>query len=225
MAQSPKEPAGPTIARPMTSAGRVEPKSKWLVPIITAIATVVGSIAVAYIGYMQATAGAAKTTERTLGGANLPVGTIISSMLPPGKFQLLTDNDAVFNATRTSWVLADGTTDITGSRYEIAMRHITPPDLRGMFLRGINGTRNDGKQDPDGPRVAGVAQADQVGPHTHPVTPRLGALGNPLNFGGNNEHGVGSSHGTGTEVIAGAQAGATETRPRNVAVYWYMRIN
>ena len=46
------------------------------------------------------------------------------------------------------------------------------PDLRGMFLRGLNnfgtGPRSDGKEDPDGAsRVLGEYQDDQMQSHTH----------------------------------------------------------
>ena len=58
----------------------------------------------------------------------------------------------------SGWLAADG----GGGR----------PDLRGMFLRGLNnfgtGTRSDGRQDPDGgSRSVGSYQADQMQSHKH----------------------------------------------------------
>ena len=65
-----------------------------------------------------------------------------------------------FNLTScpSGWHAADG----GGSR----------PDLRGMFLRGLNnygtGARSDGKQDPNGGgRSVGDYQADQMQSHKH----------------------------------------------------------
>ncbi len=156
----------------------------------------------------------------------VPVGTIIISMLEPIQFMTATDSDWPLNnpSEKTAkWAPADGRV-IQGSRYHAITNQNTVPDLRGMFLRGLNEfevsvPRKDGLQDPDGTgRVAGSFQVDTFESHQHKQDA-------PRNFnsnGGNNGNGRWAGHRKDDET---SPSGDNETRPKNVAVYYYIKIN
>lgn len=185
----------------------------------------------------------------------IPLGTVIASLLPPGDFHRLTEPGATFDPTVTKWVLADGR-DVTGSRFQKALIRRSVPDLRGLFLRGANEGRADGRQDP-GPRELDGYQADGNLTHHHPLSERLESAGflmlplfhdeahkdwdpkgNTLPpdcqlFADPNtfykpegprvdltrfQHVQTSRSGT-------VAVGGPEARPRNMVVYFYIRIN
>lgn len=160
---------------------------------------------------------------------NLPIGTIIPSMLPPALFSDQVKDVVPFNALKTNWVLADGETDITLSRYgKLFGNKRYPPNLRGMFLRGMNEGRNDGKEDPEKNRNAGDDQLDMVVSHIHEYAVQT--------RGGNiapskNTYNVGlMSDGNGYTFFNKTNKNDTdkmypETRPKNVSVYFYIKIN
>lgn len=144
----------------------------------------------------------------------LPVGSIISSISPPEKFSnLIGETDFAI----VKWVLADGRA-IPGSKYSTLIG-TTVPDLRGMFLRGLNAGRNDGKEDPDGvDRVPGSYQGDTLKEHSH-----------DYKTAGFHYRSFKGDDGRPRPVIEGAGktdfTGDLETRPKNVAVYFYIKIN
>jgi len=149
------------------------------------------------------------------GPSALPVGTIVASMLSPTEFAQEVGDPAVFDARVSRWTLANGR-DVSLSKYKTAALSLTVPDLRGMFLRGMNHGRNDGLQDPESNRLAGSTQRDELKKHSHEL-----AVG---------WHGLASGKGTGNlesgKPPASTQAsGGDETRPRNVAVHYYVKIN
>lgn len=166
-----------------------------------------------------------KVRDFTKDIASLPVGSVIASLVAPDIFSQLLGDSAPFEAHKSLWILADGR-EVPGSRYAQLLAATKVPDLRGMFLRGVNGSRHDGKEDPDeGARRVGDYQADALAKHTHPFE--------YLSVGGAREAPEGS-------VQAGAgwprqwvtnsatkeqDVGASETRPRNIAVFYYVRIN
>jgi hypothetical protein len=97
------------------------------------------------------------------------------------------------------------------------------PDLRSIFLRGLNTfdpsqpARDKNQQDPQPNRAPGDYQADAFQKHTH-------------------KYGTHKEWGNGIEKAFGAQPGAepfqtgeagteSETRPKNSAVYYYVKIN
>lgn len=87
------------------------------------------------------------------------------------------------------------------------------PDLRGEFLRGWDNSRGV-----DSGRVIGSAQGDMFKAHTHDMGVEAGGgdnLSTPIDSGGVDETAVGNPTGS---------AGGTETRPRNVAVHYLIRI-
>lgn len=71
------------------------------------------------------------------------------------------------------------------------------PDYRGLFLRGANHGRSDGKGDTDPWRAVGTYQADAAGAHTHTGT---ATVSGPFT-------GTGTSTGSGYATLAGSVTG------------------
>jgi hypothetical protein len=214
-----------------------------------AIVQVLGSIAVALITTLSAIFGSKAVITDTkqdikviaqsahaVKNSAIPVGTIVASLLQPHAFLKQVGDIAVFHPENSKWILADGEKDIGASEYGKAALTAKSPDLRGMFLRGVNLTRTDA--DPDGAaRAAGGFQGDATrlppsakitgnGAHKHSISAGAaergwgqleigdgGGGGGPLSTG---EDGVHTHDLTGGDV---------ETRPKNVAVYYYLKIN
>lgn len=157
--------------------------------------------------------------------ANLPIGTIISSMLDPKSFPAAVGERPGSDPVESKWVLADGR-DVTESRYgklllsnDTSSNTVSAPDLRGMFLRGMNAGRKDGMQDPD-KRKAGHPQPDALQKHGHATSAT--ALGWDKGEQGYTQGGY--SVPASVTTVEGAKT-AKETRPKNVAVYFYIKIN
>jgi len=157
--------------------------------------------------------------------ANLPIGTIVPSMLPPGLFAKAVGDPSVFDPETSKWVLADGEEEVTNSRYGTLLGHTRfTPDLRGMFLRGVNEGRKDGHEDPD-TRGPGDYQHDALQKHGHETSAKS------LEWGSKEAQDLGyttkgEAHAPAATVTAPTEANvAGETRPRNVAVYFYIKIN
>lgn len=142
--------------------------------------------------------------------ANFPVGTVIASYLAPPQMK---ENYG------EQWVLANGSDVSTKTAFYAITGKTQVPDLRGMFIRGLNADRKDGKQDPDGQnRVVGDYQADNVRSHTHAIA-TAGIWGR--SFKGE-DGSPKTAHAKDGET---QHTGGTETRARNVALYYYIRIN
>ncbi|MCA9070299.1 MAG: hypothetical protein KDA84_15300, partial [Planctomycetaceae bacterium] len=101
--------------------------------------------------------------------AELPVGTIVPSMLDPKQFWAANGDAAVFTPTKSLWAPADGRS-VVGSQYGSSLRRRFAPDLRGVFLRGLNVTdgspRRPPHNDPD-TRTVGSAQGHAFQSHSH----------------------------------------------------------
>ncbi len=95
---------------------------------------------------------------------NFPVGTIVSSILPPDKFAKAVGD---VDLPEPSWILADGRSINGASTYSQLTGDVKIPDLRGMFLRGMNEGRADGNEDPDRNRIVGQLQMDSFKKHDH----------------------------------------------------------
>jgi hypothetical protein len=166
-------------------------------------------------------------TESKIAGffdRNLPVGTILASVLTPRDFARVAGDSGDFDPRTSAWVPADSR-GVSGSDYARRVSTVVP-DLRGMFLRGLNHSdtnqvRSDGNQDPDGAgRTAGHYQPDGFKQHSH-------------TYDRSYYPGAGKSGGGPPDVHAAHQpqetgpAGGTaqETRPKNVAVHYYIKIN
>lgn len=171
----------------------------------------------------------------------LPVGTIIASILEFKKFK---------NVAGNAWKPADGRKVSAKSKYATLTGNTTLPDLRGMFLRGLNqfdsvkGPRRDKYKDPDGRRrKAGKLQEDAT---SLPKNKKNPFKGNALSAGdhshiyfkarrkggrsGSNERasseaGNTGSSGSHTHKVLITAGGDSETRPVNIAVLYYIKID
>jgi hypothetical protein len=167
------------------------------------------------------------------------IGSVQASLLTEAEFQ------SIFG---TGWVLARGQS-VSGSKYASITGVATVPDMRGMFLRGKNNGRSDGNQDSGGERNLrdGTVQVDQVEKHIHSLPTGTGAPGSDGFWGvidsywmksnvtqgfndapANNEYAITSDAnsypGTPPLNLTKGKFG-TETRPRNVTVNYFIRIN
>jgi hypothetical protein len=151
----------------------------------------------------------------------LPVGMVVASPLPWGQYSQLAGDSTSFDPKKNKWAPCDGRS-VAGSA--LATGGIGEvPDLRGVFVRGLNDFAAGSvpavgpeRADPDGGRRAGDFQRDALASHTH----RLGYKRWGLKNGGgklNLELG-----GPSVETEA---TGGPETRPKNVALYYYVKIN
>jgi hypothetical protein len=163
----------------------------------------------------------------TLGLAEgVPIGTTVPSMQPPDAFAMVVGDPPPdsFDPRKSRWVLADGQQDVSGSRYGNLLYQKRPPDLRGMFLRGINEGRSDGRQDPQQDRAAGDYQADALQDHHHQTDATAFAWSDKsTDYGYTSKGAAHAPLANVTNVTDGRVA--DETRPRNVAVYFYIKIN
>jgi hypothetical protein len=87
------------------------------------------------------------------------------------------------------------------------------PDLRGEFVRGLDGGRGV-----DAGRTLATAQADMLRSHTHPLPSNLAIVFGPTTL----YFSSGDTGGTAVSGPTGATGGA-ETRPRNVALLYCVR--
>lgn len=135
------------------------------------------------------------------------IGEIKSSMLTLTQMQ---------NLYGSGWVLCDGGS-CAGSIYENITSNSTVPDLRAAFLRGA-GTSTQFTQNHT--TTLGGVEDDAIQSHTHESqlsTNPGGALG----FARGDATYVGT---LATTAPAGART-ANETRPNNVGVNFFIRIN
>jgi hypothetical protein len=158
-----------------------------------------------------------------------PIGSITPSVIDPNTFQ---------QEYGDYWILADGShTFIQNGQPELLTRSkfgqllceevVTPenctvPDLRGVFLRGANSGRGDGLQDPDGERLAGSFQDDSFEAHTHELTKTVLCHVDSCGVG---VESLSRGSWAGSANVALTTTGGNETRPKNIAVYYYIKIN
>lgn len=168
---------------------------------------------------------------------SLPYGTVIYSMLPP----------KVFIKKNPDWMLMDGGDSVTSLKvygtvtsakemFAASRLHTEGgvedfPDARGLFIRGMNVGRDKDSGDADGDRDIMVRQADNFkshdhggGNHGHGFTGSMTLDkwgGNPL-VGGNGDSGQKSVPASGKIITP---EGGLETRPRNISLYIYIKVN
>jgi microcystin-dependent protein len=141
-------------------------------------------------------------------GTNAPLGWFICDGTPVSRVQYAT----LFSVIGTSSGTGDGATTFN------------LPDLRGMFLRGMNGGRSDGFADPDVAQrlpfaggnpgnAVGSVQMDIFASHTHTFVD-ASLAGDVL--------GSGNTKGYNFAAQTGA-TGGTETRPKNIYVNYIIK--
>jgi hypothetical protein len=142
-------------------------------------------------------------------------------MLSPQRFARLAGDKPGFDPKTSLWVPADHR-DVPGSQYaaEIATQ---VPDLRGMFLRGLNKSEDsrirDNDKEPNGDnRVAGESESDESNLHANAYIVDDPAPGINL------AKATGSAE-VGIRIQRLNVGDANETRPKNVAIYYYIKIN
>lgn len=164
---------------------------------------------------------------------NQPLGTIISSILNYDQLCLSIGDPAAINLTKSTYVPCDGRS-VVGSALSKATGGLLKmsPDLRGKFVRGLNVIYSAGQPlpfdpatqgDPDGPnRAAGDYQSDELLKHRHDYQRyqawNIGDMSNDTD----QRQCAGQSSNTGD---SSGFTGGSETRPRNIAVYYYLKIN
>jgi hypothetical protein len=148
-------------------------------------------------------------------GGTWKIGDVKQSFLTEVEFQAEHDD---------TWVLCDGR-DVIGSDYAVlkegdAVTSHNIPDARGQFLRGLD---TSGTVDPDGAgRVIGDSQVDDFKEHDH--TMRYVATYDLRATGGTDMYGTNISSFNKDNPETDLRGGA-ETRPKNVAVNMFIKIN
>lgn len=156
----------------------------------------------------------------------LPIGTIVSSMLDFTQFSFTTKNNEkspgnLWTSIKSKWAPCDGRL-VANSKYSILSSAIKAPDLRGVFLRGLNQFDGDEKTIPDPKlinpekKLVGEYQSDTLQSHNHSYTASLSST---------------KIRGDGGYAPENPSAGTTgnfggaETRPKNVSIFYYIKIN
>ncbi len=156
------------------------------------------------------------------------IGQIVASYLDYRHFSAVSGQNEAFNSATSKWAPADGR-NVSGSVYAfVVSRSNNAPDLRGVFLRGLNAMDPERstldlvpeRADPQ-VRNVGEFQMDTFQDHTLSYT--LGTANGP------NPNvmrpGVGEFLGKLKAQSAGEPRVGLETRPKNIAIYYYIRIN
>lgn len=156
-----------------------------------------------------------------------PVGTIVSSVLDYQKFSKLLEQPSPSKYSPTNvniiWVPADGR-NCLGSKFADVAETSVVPDYRGLFLRGENAFDISfeprpvlAEQRDNGLRAKGGLQLDEVKRHTHNY------------FAGTKEHTERQTGNSKYLINPGWKEstafGTDETRPKNRAVKYYIKIN
>jgi hypothetical protein len=162
-----------------------------------------------------------QTDLATVQTAPVPVGTVVSSLIPVAQFQALY---GTFSA-KAPWVLADGR-DVTGSEYAKVMGRNTVPDLRGAFFRGAG--NNATQTGWAGGNINTYAEDSTKRPTTAFTT----VVNDPLEHNGNTRGIAGAGWGTNESYLFAGKSvrnvsggGDAETRPKNYVVNYYVKIN
>jgi microcystin-dependent protein len=155
-----------------------------------------------------------------------PTGTVVAFMggnAPPG--WLLCDGSLVSRTTYANLFAVIGTSIGSGD----GSTTFNLPDMRGVFLRGMNGSRSDSFADPDDNatlrvnafsggntgNALGSYQLDQFASHTHGYQYEPNVNG----FSGEGTSAPRSPYGTAQT----SAAGGNETRPKNVYVNYIIK--
>ncbi len=164
----------------------------------------------------------------------IPVGSIVASVLEWTSFARLNNQAPTISdadSLNTIWVPADGRS-VANSRYG-KFGHNNVPDLRGVFLRGVNDFRglpvvlpvssSQGQTGSDGSlvdRVGNHFEPDETGKHDHQQNTTVAD-------GGNGTASIGARSRTGSEpdYVRTAFSTGSESRPKNISVYYYIKIN
>jgi hypothetical protein len=156
------------------------------------------------------------------------VGDVVYSLLDPPNFFRLHGGVDAYGETKWRGLYGSTLSANTDLRKYFSTQLIggtNLPDARGVFLRGMNEDRSTSTGDANGNRNIGVSQSDMVGSHSHTSTMRTypasftnGGLvpaieaQSPIPSQGRNPITIGPD-------------GGPETRPRNIALYIYIKVS
>lgn len=159
------------------------------------------------------------------------VGDIKYSILKP----------SVFSEKFPGWVLLSGNTDrdtddlFKNSKLHKTLGVASLPDARGVFIRGMNEGRSIETGNPDGDKPVGTPQTDALRNHIHTIKNIhwQASGGNNVSVSILNPSDPGFSSNATSDYTTGElfdinKQGidkSTETRPRNIALYAYIKIN
>ena len=179
--------------------------------------------------------------ENTFSNKELPIGTILASYLNFEQFNVVTKNNekspsGIWTSNKSKWAPCDGR-PVPNSRFQTLTSQNQIPDLRGVFLRGLNifdpyqpvPLVSADKGDPEN-RIAGTFQSDAFQGHKHLTEDRIGVYqGREAPNTPHQRHTVTGNPAINTAGTVNAGYGnpkiSTETRPKNISVYYYIKIN
>ena len=152
----------------------------------------------------------------------LPVGTVVASLLQPAEFAKEVGDPETFDIKGSKWTLADGKS-VSGTRWAALRGNAPVPNLCGVFLRGKNnGKRADVKE-----TDLGQFSPDTVGPHEHNVRfydpSGTGKGGASIWWDGGKPFKVEKD----LDFVQGIVTSDShpETSPKNVTVNYFLKIN
>ncbi|TGR83017.1 hypothetical protein EN866_34510 [Mesorhizobium sp. M2D.F.Ca.ET.223.01.1.1] len=196
--------------------------------IVTTYTALIGAIGATVALYSQVTPlFLSKISRREFA----PVGTVFSSYLDPVAFAKSIDEIEGDDITKRTWILADGR-NVTGTVFAKLTNDPTVPDLRKMFLRGL---------DPKENRAPGAVEeyatalphkdftgiTSQDGQHHHDNGLAFDGDKMPVGMGNADVSSYGPTKDAGLHkhsvTINGG--GDDETRPKNVGLYYYIKVN
>ena len=148
------------------------------------------------------------------------VGDVVQSMLTEAQFQAERDS---------TWVLMDGRS-VVGSDFEARTSLSNLPDGRGQFLRGKNNGRPASEGNTSGEVSLGTEQADSFQGHAHGIHANHSDTGDGAGYGliNNNTFPIQSITPAGSTINAladGTPRTSGETRPKNITVNYFIKIN
>lgn len=160
------------------------------------------------------------------------LGNVIFSVLPPGPFRAENGD---------GWMLLKNV-NIDGSDSEVGKTELFErhqirqlPDARGVFIRGLHLDRADSLGDTNQKRMMGEYQADAFATHTHKIseseglyyrdTHLRGLAGDDKHFAGILGDSTKQNKKRKLLVTDPSSPRASETRPRNIALYVYIKVN
>ncbi len=141
----------------------------------------------------------------------LPVGSVVASLLTESQFQ---------DIAGTGWILADNRS-ISSSTLATVTGITTAPDLRGVFVRGKNNGRSTTTGNAAGDLALGAGQSDTFASHTHSYSYQIPSA-SPGGSDGGTDNDVGL---TTINNNTGSSGSTTETKPRNVTLNYFIRID
>jgi hypothetical protein len=186
------------------------------------------------INFKELSFGAINFGDEYIGGSkSLPIGTIISSTFKYETFLEVNRFNSTENMSKAIWVPCDGR-DVRSSKYGEFSGSV--PDLRGLFLRNVNdynvdfdgvGAVKAEQKNPEN-TSAGVFQPDAFQGHKHFSQNTLVVSGDKdlPNQPDQRPNQKGATNSAGQyDAGYGSPRISTETRPKNMTVYYYIKIN